>query len=177
MKNIKKLKVLTTLVSALLLVGLSIYSASALVLGLLLNNSVETTRYTVTRNELISSGTFIGQDIIEYKVFTLGAGNQLLSFVTKVKQPFSVPNNTGLKISYIRAVQGANIVSMCNVAHSVDLTYINFERKGGEDCQEYGFYDLNNAVDIVIGVQTDDGSNISLLQQNGELDFFATVVE
>lgn len=178
MPTLKGGKFVALLVGVVLLTGTSVYAATSVIL----NDSIETVRYSVGTSDFLSgtyltTGTTSNDDIVEYKLFTLGAGDQILSFVSNVKEAFSLPNDSDVSISYIRAMQGVNIISECDLGHTVNLTYINFERKFSETCHGYGFFDENNPVDIVVGVQAMDASDISLLESNGAIDFIVTLVK
>jgi hypothetical protein len=155
-----------------------VYQASAIGVKNL-KAGIQSVRYRVNAADVmagVNTNPMYG-DIREITLFTLAPGDQILSWVSNVKEPFMLAGNpTQVNLLSISARQNGINISQCDVAQVPVISSINFEHRMST-CGEYLFYDEDTPTDIVLQFRTND--NLTSLEGliSGRVDFIVTKIQ
>ena len=171
MMKLKNIGIISAVVSVLVFGGA--YGAFAIGTKAL-KTTLASTRYRVSFTD-VKAGTVIAPGIREFTLFTLTPADQILSSVAVVRTPFVIPSGARVIMQQARARENGVDLTSCDVMALTDLSYVNFDNRQ-PSCGTYGFFDENTAVNIVLQVISEDGTDLSGLTA-GVVDFYVTKVQ
>ena len=138
-------------------------------------------RYRVTYTDVINGTSVIGGgDAFCRKVvlYTMGAQDQIVSFVSNLTTRFNVPNtNSNVYVNSIRPEQAGVDLTGLDIAMPPQLNDVpvipHLETRFGNAAQ-YSFFSENVATDVVLTVCSD--ADLTTLTK-GQIDFYVLKVE
>lgn len=152
-------------------------------------STTKATRYRVTYLDVQSGTSLTGSDVgfgqlsacKKFTLYTMGAQDQVVSFVTNVTTSFNLPSGAQVEIVAIRPSRAGALLSGGDIGLGGVLTWPSGElphlENGFGSLPGYAFFSESATTDVVIYICNTTGTESLNNLTQGELDFYVFKIE